>query len=85
MTYTIMRKLCPDNFLERYKPMSSVSSGNTRNSQNLKTPSYAVEHCKKSFHYLALNDWNDTPINLRELPSPNTFKRQLEKYLKSKT
>ena len=35
MTYKVMHKLCPDSFLEKYKPRSSFSAYNTRNSQNL--------------------------------------------------
>ena len=34
MTYKIIHKLCPDNFLEQYKRRFSFSSYNTRNSQN---------------------------------------------------
>ena len=36
MTYKIIHKLCPNSFLEKYKPRLSFSSQNTRNSQNLK-------------------------------------------------
>ena len=85
MTYKIIHKLCPNSFLEKYKPSSSFSSYNTRNSQNLQIPKHRTERYKKSFHYSALKEWNNTPKDIRELPTINTFKRQLKVYLKSKT
>ena len=44
MTYKIIHKLFPNSFLEKYKPRSSFSSYNTRNSQNLQIPKH-----KKAF------------------------------------
>ena len=85
MTYKIIKKLCPNSFLEKYKPRSSFSSYNTRNSQNLQIPKHRTERYKKSFHYSALKEWNNTPRDIRELPTVNTFKRQLKVYMKSKT
>ena len=85
MTYKIIHKLCPNSFLEKYKPRSSFSSDNTRNSQNLQIPKHRTECYDKSFHYSALNEWNNTPRDIRELPTINTFKRQLKLYMKSKT
>ena len=37
---------------------------------------------QKGFHYSALKAWNDLPAELRELPTQNSFKKQLETYLK---
>ena len=34
------------------------------------------------FHCSALKAWNDLPANLRELPTQNSFKKQLKTYLK---
>ena len=85
MTYKIMHKLCPNSFLEKYTPRSSFSSYNTRNSQNLQIPKHRTERYIKSFHYSALSEWNNTPKDLRELPTINAFKRQLKMYMKSKT
>ena len=85
MAYKIIHKLCPNSFLEKYKPRSSFSSYNTRNSQNLQIPKHRTERYKKSFHYSALKEWNNTPRDIRELPTINTFKRQLKVYMKSKT
>ena len=33
---------------------------------------------KKSFHYSALKDWNDTPIKIRELPTLKYFYKTTE-------
>ena len=40
------------------------------------------EFAKKGFHYSALKAWNDLPAELRELPTQNSFKKQLKTYLK---
>ena len=85
MTYEIMHKLCPNSFLEEYKPRSSFLSYNTRNSQNLQIPKHRTERYKESFHYSALKEWNNTPRDIRKLPTINTFKRQLKFYMKRKT
>ena len=84
MTYKIIHKLCPNTFLQKYKPRSSFSSYNTRNSQKLQIPKHRTKRrYKKSFHYF--KEWNNTPRDIRELPATNTFKRQLKVYMKSKT
>ena len=85
MTYEIIHKLSPNSFLEKYKPRSSFSSYNTRNSQNLQIPKHMTERYTKNFHYSALKEWNNTPRDISELPTINTFKRQLKLYMKSKT
>ena len=85
MTYKIVQKLCPDSLFGKYKPRATISPYNTRNSQDLHIPKHRTEHYKKSFHYSALKDWNNTPFDIRELPTINTFKRQLKVYMKSKT
>ena len=69
MAYKIIHKLCPNGFLKKYKPRSSFSSKNTRNSQNLQIPKHRPERHKKSFHYSALKEWNNTPRGIRELPT----------------
>ena len=46
MTYNIIHKLCPNSFLGKYKPRSSFSSYNTRNSQNLQIPKHRTERSK---------------------------------------
>ena len=84
MTHKIIHKPFPNSFLEKYKPRSSFSSYNTRNNQNLQIPKHRTERYKKSFHYSALKEWNNTPRDLHELPTINTFKRQLKLYLKNK-
>ena len=47
-----------------------------------KNISYEVLHQSTGFHYSALKVWNDIPAELRELPTPNSFKKQLKTYLK---
>ena len=78
-----MNKLCHDRFLDKYNPRSSFWPYNTRNSHHLQTPMHRIEHYKKSFPIQPVKDWNTTPINVRELRSLNTHKRQLKMYLKN--
>ena len=85
MTHKIIQKLCPESFLEKDKPRSSFSAYNTRSTLSLQIPKHRTEHYKKSFHCSVLKDWNNTPINKRELPTINTLKKQLKLYMKSKT
>ena len=86
MTYKIIHKLCPNSFLEKYKPRSSFSSYNTRSRQDHQIPKHRTEPYKKCFHYSALKEWNNTPRDIREeLPTTNALKRQLKLYMKTKT
>ena len=82
MTYKIMNKLCPEKFFNKFFPRSSVSKYNTRNCRDLQIPRYRTEFAKKGFHYSALKAWNHIPAELRELPTQNSFKKQLKIYLK---
>ena len=79
MTYKIMNKLCPEKFFNKFLPRSSVSKYNTRHCRDLKIPRYRTEFAKKGFHCSALKAWNDLPATLRELPTQNSFKKQLKK------
>ena len=47
---------------------------NTRHSKDLQIPRYRTEFAKKGFHYAALKIWNDTPAEIRELPTLYRFK-----------
>ena len=82
MTYKIMNKLCPEKFFNKFLPRSSVSKYNTRHCRDLQIPRYRTEFAKIGFHYSALKAWNDLPAELRELPTQNSFKKQLKTYLK---
>ena len=57
-------------FLEKLQyQRPSVSSYSTRNSQNLQIPKHRTERYKTSFHYSALKNGSNMPINIRELPT----------------
>ena len=74
MTYKIMNRLCPEKFVNKFLPRSSVSKYNARNCRDLQIPRYRTEYENKEFHYSALKAWNDIPTELRELPTQNSFK-----------
>ena len=78
MTYKIMNTLCPEKFFNKFLPRSSVLKCNTRHCRFLQIPRYRIEFAIKGFHYSALKAWNDIPAELRELPTLNSFKKQLK-------
>ena len=82
MTYKIMNKLCPEKFFNKFLPRSSVSEYDTPRCQDLQIPRFRTEFAKTGFHYSALKAWNDIPPKVRELPTQNSFKKQLKTYLK---
>jgi len=83
MAYKIKNKLCPEKFLNKFLPRSWLLKYNTRHCQDLQIPRYQTEFAKKGFHYSALKAWNDLlAAVLRELPTQNSFKKQLKTYLK---
>ena len=64
------------------KPHSNIFKY-TRYCKDLQIPRYRIEFAKKGFHYAALTLWNDTPAEIRELPTLDRFKKQLKTHLKS--
>ena len=82
MTFKIMDKLCPENF-----------SNNSSQDPRFRNIMHGIDEIyryrdirlnlqKKGFHYSALKAWNNLPAELRELPTQNSFKKQLKTYLK---
>ena len=85
MTYKIVHKLCQTASLVNTN-QGLISHLTIREIAKISTSlSIGLSTTKKSFHYSALKDWNNTPFDIRELPTINTFKRQLKVYMKSKT
>ena len=85
MTYKIMNRLCPESLWDKFQPRSFHSTYNTRHCRDLQIPRYRTEFAKKGFHYAALTLWNDTPAEIRDLPSLDRFKKQLKAHLRSWT
>ena len=83
MTYKIMNRLCPESLWDKFQPRSFHSTYNTRHCKDLQIPRYRTEFAKKGFHYAALTLWNDTPAEIRELPTLDRFKKRLKTHLKS--
>ena len=83
MTYKIVNRLCPESLWNKYHPRSSYSTYNTRHCKDLQIPRYRTEFAKKGFHYAVLASWNDTPAEIRELPTLDRFKKQLKAHPKS--
>ena len=83
MTYKIVNKLCPGNLWDKYQPRSSHLTYRTRHCKDFQIPRYKTEFAKKGFHYAALKSWNDIPVEIRELPTLDRFKKQLKTHLRS--
>ena len=72
MTYKIVNRLCPENLGDKYQARSFHSiydTMDTMHCKDLQIPRYRTEFAKKGFHYAALTLWNDTPAEIRELPT----------------
>ena len=82
MIYKIMNRLCPENLWDKYQLISFHSTYNTRHCKDIQIPRYKTEFAKKGFHYSALKCWNDTPAEIRQLPTLDRFKKQLKTHLK---
>ena len=83
MTYKIVNRLCPESLWDKYDPRSSHSNYDTGHCEDLQILKYRTEFAKKGFHYAALASWNDTPAEIRELPTLDRFKKQPRAHLKS--
>ena len=83
MAYKIISRQCPESLWDKYHHRTQHSNYRTRNCRDLQIPRNNLEYVKKSFHYSALKAWNDIPINIRELPTLNRFKKQLKCYYTS--
>ena len=83
MTYNIMNRLCPENLWNQFQRRSYYSNYNTRFCENLQIPKYNLEYSKKRFSYTALKAWNEIPMNFRELPTLDQYKKLLESHLMS--
>ena len=69
------------NFKFDFKYSSDIHSYNTRNKQNLHLERVNKNWGKQAFSYHAANDWNNLPMELREIYQFKTFKIKLKKHL----
>ena len=82
MTYKIMNRLCPEKFVNKFLPRSTVSKYNTRHCRVCRYRDIGLNLQRIGFHYIALKAWNYLPAELRGLPTQNSFKKQLKTYFK---
>ena len=69
LTHKIMNRLYPESLWDKFQPRSFHSTYNTRHCKDLQIPRYRTEFVKKGFHYAAVTLWNDTPAEIRDLPT----------------
>ena len=84
MTYKILNKISPESLWDKFDQRSSHSTYATRNCKDLQIPKLKTELMRKSFQYSAVKNWNDIPVDIRETPSLNRFKKQLKVHFKSR-
>ena len=77
-----MNKLSPESLWDKFQKRSLMSTYSTRFCNNLQIPRLNTELAKKSYYYSALKNWNDVPMDFRELPTIGCFKNKLKQYLK---
>ena len=85
VAFKIMNKLCLEIILNKYLPISSVSLYNARKCRDLQIQRYRFEFARKGFQYSAQKAWNDIPAEIFDLPTLNSFKKQLKTLLKGYT
>ena len=56
---------------------------NTRHCRDLQKARYRTEFANNRFQYTALKAWNDISAQLSELSTLNSYKKELNAYLKS--
>ena len=83
MTHKILHGNCPDNLQNKFTQRSQISSYSMRNSQNLHLPKPRLEFTKKSFQFTGAAAWNEIPQKCRDLPSLNSFKKEVKQLLRS--
>ncbi len=83
MVYKIMNRICPEGLWNKYQPRSLHSTYATRHCNDLEIPRYKTEFAKKGFHFSALKAWNNIPLQIRNVPSLDRFKKNTKAYLKS--
>ena len=69
------------SFKFNFKYSSDIHSYNTRNKQNLHLECVNKNWGKQIFSYHAANDWNNLPMELREINQFKTFKIKLTNHL----
>jgi hypothetical protein len=78
LTYRIYRTGSPsylNDLLHSYTPQRTLRSAS---SNLLSIPRKTTEAGRRGFSYAAPAIWNSIPLNIRQLPSLNSFKNQLK-------
>ena len=85
MSCKIMNRLCPESPWDKFQPRSFTGPTIQDTVKVSKSLDIGLNLQKKGFHYEALKLWNDKPTKIRELPTLDCFKHQLNTHLKSST
>ena len=84
--YKIMNNLVPDYLIQLRPPtVAAASRYNLRNANNQSTIAARTTRYKDSYMLSSTALWNSLPIQLRNTPTLNTFKRRLISHFSTKT
>ena len=79
--YLCFKNLIPESLSKCFVLKSEVHSYNTRNPYDYKIPRARLNARFCSIFYKGPKIWNKIPIEIRNSPSLNTFKRRYKKFL----
>lgn len=82
MLYKIINRLHQEHLWNKYQETPNYSRYNIRFCRDIRTPKCNLGYAKKWLSYLALKDWNEIPLSIKELPTlsqkQKTFKNAFD-------
>ena len=86
MMYKILNNMAPDYLRQLFHNVSETHERALRSADNelLTTPLCRTTYYEKSFTVTGAREWNSLPLNLRKLPTIQSFKTAVKSYLLNK-
>ena len=86
MMYKILNNMAPDYLRQLFHNVSETHERALRSADNelLTLPLYRTTYYEKSFTVTGAREWNSLPLNLRKLPTIQSFKTAVKSYLLNK-
>ena len=81
MNFKCMAGNAPKYLSNKFSKRLDISKRKTRKCNNLNIPFCKLSTGQRSFHYRTVKLWNALEINLKNVDSLNSFKRQLKNHL----
>ena len=86
MMYKILNNMAPDYLRQLFYNVSETHERALRSADNelLTTPLCRITYYEKSFTVTGAREWNSLPLNLRKLPTIQSFKTAVKSYFLNK-